>query len=112
MVKVKDGYWNNGLFLEQLKVAIRLHELLYPDYTAIFHLDHSSGHRKMAPDAPVASNMNRGPGGAQPFIRGGIGQCGAEALVRARGKYRIGMKLPDLIAILEQESEFLAARPI
>lgn len=110
--KNRDGYWNNELFQPQLHLAIQIHNTLYPSYVAVFLLDCSSGHRKMANDALVASKMNKGPGGGQPVMRNGIGQMGALALCQHRNIWRPGMQLPEMISLIEKEEDFRNEKPI
>lgn len=110
--KNRDGYWTNEKFLQQLSIAMQIHDYLRPEFQAVFLLDHSSGHRKMPENGLVASHMNKGPGGAQPFMRNGIGQRGAEAVCRERGLHQEGMKLPQMIAILSQQPDFKSQKTI
>lgn len=63
----RDGYWNNETFLEQMKTAVKCAEAKYPPriYKHIWVFDHSCGHKDFAPDALVASRLNKKPGGQQ-----------------------------------------------
>ena len=48
--------------------AIPIFEKAFPEKTAVFTFDNSSGHAAMAPDTLVASRMNLKPGGNQPIM--------------------------------------------
>ena len=66
----------------------------------------------MPEDGLVASRMNKGPGGKQPFMRNVIGANGAKAVRRERGLLRPGMKLPDMITVLSAQPDFLAQKTL
>ena len=68
--KTCNGYWNNQLFMEQMEVAVRVAEAKYPlrAFNHVWIFDHSCGHTAFAPDALVASCLNRKPGGKQPAM--------------------------------------------
>lgn len=83
--KAEEGYWNNELFLAQMKVAIKMHEHLFPGTQAVFQLDHSSGHRKYGSDALIASKMSKSSGGSQPFMKNGVCRVGLAELAVSRG---------------------------
>ena len=42
--KSKRGYWTNDLFVKQVETAMKIHDFLYPEFQAVFLLDHSSCH--------------------------------------------------------------------
>ena len=63
-----DGWWNAEKMVEQVKKAIRIFDKAFPEDTAIFAFDNSSGHACKAKDALVAARMNLGPGGKQPIM--------------------------------------------
>ena len=65
----KEGYWNNGKFLEQVDKAIDVFEAKYPNACGLFIFDNAPSHRKMAADALNVHAMNAGPGGKQPVMR-------------------------------------------
>ena len=60
-----DGYWNNELFINQVKTAMRIAEFKYPrtQNTLVFFFDQSSGHCACAEDALIAHKMNLYDGG-------------------------------------------------
>jgi hypothetical protein len=53
----------------QVKDAIKIFNVKYPDGIAVFIFDCSSAHEAFASDALLAHKMNRGPGGKQPRMR-------------------------------------------
>lgn len=57
--------------MEQMETAVKVAEAKYPPrapkHVSVF--DHSCGHMAFAPDALVASRLNRKPGGKQPAMR-------------------------------------------
>lgn len=110
--KSKQGYWTNDLFVKQVKTAIEIHNVLYPNFQAVFLFDHSSGHRKMPDDGLVAHRMNRSPDGCQPFMRNGIGRRGAEAICRERNLFYEGMTLAQMITVLSNQPDFLNQKTI
>ena len=69
--KNQDGYWNNELLLEQMEAAIKVAEAKYPlrVYKHVWIFDQSCGHTAFAPDALVASRLNKKPGGKHPAMR-------------------------------------------
>jgi hypothetical protein len=88
--KNKEGYWGNAEFRKQMKIAARIHKVLYPDTTAVFVLDNSSGHHAFADDALVAERMNVFPGGQQPVLRdtiwnGQVQKIGQKGLFQVSG---------------------------
>ena len=68
-----DGYWNNELFINQVKSAISIAEFKYhkEQNTIMFLFYQSSGHCAYADNALVAHKMNVSDidGGKQPFLR-------------------------------------------
>eukprot|EP00733_Pompholyxophrys_punicea_P001946 Pompholyxophrys_punicea_v1_NODE_1210_length_863_cov_2.694307.p1 type:complete len:184 gc:universal NODE_1210_length_863_cov_2.694307:700-149(-) len=118
--KNNEGYWKNELFVEQVKVALKIHDFLYPGIQAVFLFDHSSGHRKFAEDALVASHMNKSSGGAQPHMRDTvwngevqvIGKKGAEQVLRERGLLRPKMKLDEMVEALSKCEDFANEIPL
>ena len=70
--QTRDGYCNNDHFMQQMEVAIKIAVLTkYPPriFKHVWIFDHSCGHTAFAPDALVASRLNKKPGGAQPAMR-------------------------------------------
>ena len=64
-----DGYWNNELFIAQVKDAISIAEFKYPttNNTIVLLFDQSSGHCAYASDALIAHKMNISDGGNNLF---------------------------------------------
>ena len=54
-----------------MEVAMKVAEMKHPlsTYKHIWMFDHSAGHTAFAPDALVASRLNKKPGGNQPATR-------------------------------------------
>ncbi|KAI5832151.1 hypothetical protein K523DRAFT_414427 [Schizophyllum commune Tattone D] len=63
-----DPYWDMPQLLAQVKRAIDIFDVKFPDGTAVFIFDCSSAHEAFASDALLAHKMNRNPGGAQPVM--------------------------------------------
>ncbi|KAJ7584549.1 hypothetical protein C8J56DRAFT_1027796 [Mycena floridula] len=53
----------------EVKNAIEIFNIKFPDGVAVFIFDCSSAHEAFASDALLAHKMNRGPGGKQPKMR-------------------------------------------
>ena len=119
--KTRDGYWNNQLFMEQMEVAVRVAEAKYPPraFNHVWIFDHSCGHTAFAPDALVASRLNRKPGGKQPAMRDTVWAGkpqklvledgtpkGAAMILEERGIRTSSLKLEQLIVILSQHDDF------
>ena len=66
-----EGYWNNKMFIKQVKKAARIASFKYPEDThnVIWIFDQSSNHRAYSEDALVARKMNVKPEGSQPKLR-------------------------------------------
>ncbi len=117
--KNRDGYWNSELFINQMKVAIKVAEAKYPPrvYKHVFVFDHSCGHTAFAPDALVASRLNKKPGGAQPAMRDTVWAGQPQKLVKADGTPKgAAMILEERgintsTLILDQMREILANHP-
>ena len=70
--KNADGYWDNKDLVEQTKCAIVIFEILHPGCSAVFAFDNSANHHARAPDALIASRLNKSDGGKNvPFLRPG-----------------------------------------
>lgn len=70
--KNDDGYWTNDDLVKQLDDVMPLFEQYHPDCDLIFAFDNSQNHHAMAPDALVASRLNKSDGGKNvPFLRDG-----------------------------------------
>ena len=119
--KNRDGYWNNELFVEQMEMAVKVAEAKYPAraFKHVWIFDHSCGHTAFAPDALVASRLNRKPGGKQPVMHDTVWAGkpqklvlddgtpkGAAMILEERGIYTKTLKLEDLIVILSQHDDF------
>ena len=116
-----DGYWNNELFINQVKSAISIAEFKYPkeQNTIMFLFDQSSGHCAYADDALVAHRMNVSDGGKQPFLRDTIWdgklqklvteegiQKGLKSLLEERGVNTAKLKKDEMIKIVEEMRDF------
>jgi len=116
-----DGYWNNELFIEQVKTAISIAEFKYPKVqnTLAFLFDQSSGHCAYADDALIAHKMYVSDGGKQPFLRDTIWdgktqklvsstgiQKGLKSLLEERGVNTSGLKKEAMIKIVEEMQDF------
>ncbi|RPA79486.1 hypothetical protein BJ508DRAFT_211097 [Ascobolus immersus RN42] len=68
-----NGYWTGEKMLDHIvRIAILIFRYAFPpNFRALFAFDNASNHRVMADNALIASKMNRGPGGKQPFMRDG-----------------------------------------
>lgn len=55
--------------MEQTRKVIRIFNNAFPNDTAVFAFDNSSGRACKAPDALVANQMNLETGGKQPCMR-------------------------------------------
>ena len=113
-----DGYWNNELFMEQMEMAVKVAEPKYP-LKHVWIFDHSCRHTAFAPDALVASRLNRKPGGKQPVMHDTVWAGkpqklvlddgtpkGAAMILEERGICTKTLKLEDLIVILGQHDDF------
>lgn len=83
----REGYWNNERLIEQMKVAINVAEVKYPPriFKHVWVFDHSCGHTAFAPDALVASRLNKRPGGGQPIMRDTVWAGKKQTLVMEDG---------------------------
>jgi len=115
----KSGYNNNDDFLTDVKRAIDIHNIKYPNHKAIFYFDNSKVHTKKAKDALNSQAMNAKEGGKQPNIRSTqwtdcdkvihqqeIGQKGLEKVLRERGLYKNKMKVAEMREILGEQPDF------
>ncbi|KAJ7586334.1 hypothetical protein C8J56DRAFT_891253 [Mycena floridula] len=64
-----DPWWDMPQLIAQVKDAIKIFNVKYPDGVAVFIFDCSSAHEAFASDALLAHKMNRGSGGKQPKMR-------------------------------------------
>ncbi|KAJ7289606.1 hypothetical protein C8J57DRAFT_1213936 [Mycena rebaudengoi] len=64
-----DPWWDMPQLIAQVKDAIKIFDVKYPDGVAVFIFDCSSAHEAFSSDALLAHKMNRGPGGKQPKMR-------------------------------------------
>lgn len=119
--KAKEGYWDCHLFMEQMEVAVKVAEAKYPPhiYKHVWIFDHSCGHTAFAPDALVASHLNKKPGGKQPAMRDTVwaGKLqrlvmddgtpkGAAMILEERGINKRSLTLDDMKTILSQHDDF------
>ena len=118
-----DGYWNNELFIAQVKKGISIAEFKYPlsNNTIVFLFDQSSGHCAYANDALIAHKMNVSDGERQPFLRDTVGdgkpqkmvtssgiqkESQLKSLLEERGVITTGLKKEDMIKIVENMRDF------
>jgi len=120
--KNKMGYWGSEHFRKQIQSAMIIHNILFPNYQALFVMDNSSGHLAFAPDALDASKMNVNPGGKQPKIRTTewngkpqeIGQRGLKAVLLERELITPGEKVnkDEMVRRLKECRDFKEEKPI
>ncbi|KAJ7675039.1 hypothetical protein B0H17DRAFT_1207904 [Mycena rosella] len=60
-----DPWWDMPQLIAQVKDAIKIFDVKYPDGVAVFIFDCSSAHKAYSSDALQAHKMNRSPGGKQ-----------------------------------------------
>ena len=116
-----DGYWNNELFIKQVKTAMKIAEFKYPkaQNTLVFLFDQSSGHCAYADDALIAHKMNVSNGGKQPFMRetywdgepqklitASGEQWGLKTLLEKRKVNVTGLKKEEMIKIVQEMRDF------
>ena len=117
----RDGYWNNDHFMQQMEIAVKVAEAKYPPrvFKHVWIFDHSCGHTAFAPDALVASRLNKKPGGAQPAMRDTVWAGKVQKLVEPdgtpkgvakifeeRGINTSTLKLEDMQIILANHDDF------
>lgn len=71
----KEGYWTSDKFMEQVKVAVKIAEVKYPqreEYKHVWIFDHSSCHSTKADDSLDVSKMNVNCGRKQRVMRDGF----------------------------------------
>lgn len=64
-----DAWWDTSQLIEQIKEAIRIHNIAHPTKQALFVLDQSSAHASLPPNALRAFDMNKSNGGKQRIQR-------------------------------------------
>ncbi|KAJ7089009.1 hypothetical protein C8R44DRAFT_598557, partial [Mycena epipterygia] len=64
-----DPWWDMPQLIAQVKDAIKIFNIKYPNGVAVFIFDCSSAHEAYSSDALLAHKMNRGSGGKQPRMR-------------------------------------------
>ena len=70
--KTEEGYWTGEHLLDQIvKKTLPIGKVFYPSYELLFLFDNATSHSIYAPDALQVANMNKRPGGQQPFLRPG-----------------------------------------
>jgi len=68
----KDGYWDGACLLKQVtEKALPIAQFLYPGYNLVFMFDNATSHSVFADDALRVSNMCKGEGKQQAFLRPG-----------------------------------------
>ena len=68
----KDGYWDGTRLLHQVtEKALPPAQFLYPGYDLVFLFDNATSHAIYAKDALRVSNMGKGEGNQQGFLRPG-----------------------------------------
>ena len=60
-----DAWWDLSQLIDQIKIMIRIFELMHPGCIAVFTFNHSSAHKGFAEDALNINNMNINPGRKQ-----------------------------------------------
>ena len=65
----KDGYWTYRHMVLQIEDCIDCIRYLFPVFSIIFELDHSSGHASERPDGLSVNSINFGWGGKQRKMR-------------------------------------------
>ena len=88
----KEGYFNNDMFIAQVKRAITIFERKFPDITGIFLFDNAPSHKKFDDNALNASNMNVYPGWKQPALRDGLWEGNVQKMTLPNGTPK-GMKM-------------------
>jgi hypothetical protein len=67
-----DGYWDGAKLLQQVvSKALPIAEALFPGYSLLFLFDNATSHSVYADDALHVTDMNKGNGGKQPWLRNG-----------------------------------------
>ena len=120
----QDGYWTNDKFFEQVKSAVAIANIKYPqEKYSILWFDQSSNHTTKSSDALVTNRMNVNPGGGQPKMHDTVyeddnrfvGQRlvmddgtpeGLKLVLEERGFDTRGKTRKDLIMKLETYSDF------
>ena len=66
-----------------MKKTLPIWEALYQGYELLFWFDNATSHSIYVPDAFQVANMNKRPGGQQPFLRPGwLMSCNQEMVVQ------------------------------
>ena len=99
----KEGYFNNVMFIVQVKRAIKIFEKKFSGITGIFLFDNAPSHKKFADNALNASNMNVYPGGKQPALRDGLWEGNVQKMVLPDGTPK-GMRM-----VLQERGSRLSA---
>lgn len=85
----------------QIKDAIKIFDIKYPDGIAVFIFDCSLAHEAFSTDALQAHKMNRGPGGKQPRMR--------DTVIPATGQPQ-SMNFPDDYDGVDSDNVSLAGK--
>lgn len=118
----REGYWTGDKFVEQIKKAVEIAEVKYPQEKGWRHVwifDHSSCHAAMADDALDVNQMNVKPGGKQRVMRDGIWNGKSQAMnfsigvpkglrvvLEERGVCTRGMRAEEMRQILANHADF------
>ena len=68
-LETNKGYFNNDMFIVQVKSAIDIFNRKFPGITGIFLFDNAPCHKKYPPDGLNVAHINVYPGGKQPSLR-------------------------------------------
>ena len=86
-----EGYFTNEMFIDQVKTAIDIFEMKYPEHQGLFIFDNAPSHRKKPPDSLNAEKMNISDGGKQPHMRDTVWRGRLQRMVMENGQQK-GMK--------------------
>ncbi len=101
----KEGYWTSDKFIVQIKRAVKIAKIKYPQkdgWKVVWMFDHSSCHAAMGEDSLDVNHMNVNPGGEQRVMRDGWWGGEVQKMVNARGIPK-GMK-----RVLEERGVYTA----
>ena len=117
----KGGYWTGERFMENIKDAVKIVEIVYSmdTHTIVWVFDQSSCHRAFAEDALNVRKMNVRPGGAQPTIRDTMWgrrvqkmvmddgtPKGMKMILEERGTNTTNMNADDMRVVLANHEDF------
>ena len=87
-----DGYFNNDMFIAQVKKAIDIFEKKYPTAQGMFIFDNAPLHRKKPEDALDPDKMNISNGGKQPVMHDTTWNGSTQKMTLSDGRQK-GMKM-------------------